>query len=648
MTRYIKLVLTIVCLTFSVQAKADSWVDPTWKRMLDSSDVVAIIQYTGKGDFRASAKILTIYKGSLKIGDEIYISGFSNRYGPIDKMSKGDRYLVFLNFNQPDEKRIEYWNEELKTKPELKEYVEAYKKSKAYYVWSPTSGDLKIKGKEVQYDLIQTSFYDKQNYYSLSEFESFLIAYFNKPKTAGFCNGLISSIKPVTDSDLNSQHLMKLFLLGYNQYDNIFESYVKVANPSSKYALAQLMGNVKSVESRNILIALLDDKHSIVQGEAVRQLRNEPADIVAPILLKQLKTSSGDNFEPSNIMDPVMNRIDGGKAEIIKTLGEFKYKPAIPDLLLLLSTDNEDLFELVIEALKNFGSKEYISHINKHLDNKTHNLIFEISMMIAKDSLVECLPSFKNFIATCNRNRHPNYEYSISTCCGIAHFRDSATVAFLLSDYQRFFTYKDTLESSKQKKWTQEYIETFTDLKVKEARPLIYKSIYDWFGLNEDFGKYPKLFEIKRQLEDSIKTVFTKSLEKRGYNLDHCIAFIENTDEIVTGKRPLVRYLIQVTIPSTVKGDEHQEIVGKELNLPKESIYVRFSNGVYHIAIQDRFDKSISSTPIYNFLKYAKAIPNPSDLVFFQELLHNNFISEGYYQKRVREAIDEIKMSLDE
>lgn len=647
MTRHIKILLTIICLTFAAQTKADSWVDPTWKRMLDSSDVVALIQYTSKGDFRASAKILTIYKGQLKTGDEIYISGFSNRYGPIDKMSKGDKYLVFLNFNQPDEKRIEYWNEELKTKPELKEYVDAYKNNKAYYVWSPTSGDLKIKGKKVQYDLIQTSFYSKQNYYSLTEFENFLIAYYNKSKTTDFCNSLISNIKPVTDSDLNSQHLMKLFLLGYNQYDSVFESYVKVDNPSSKYALAQLMGNIKSVESRNILISLLDDKHSIVQGEVVRQLKNEPAEIVAPILLKHLKTSSSANFGPSKIMDPVMNRIDGGKVEIIKTLGELKYKPAIPDLLLLLETDNDDLFELVIEALKNMGSKDYIPYINKHLDNKTHDLIFEISMMIAKDSLVECLPSFKKFISTCNRNRHPNYEYTISTCCGIGHFKDSATVAFLLSDYKHFFTYKDTLESSKQKYWTQKYIETFTDLKVKEARPLIYKSIYDWFGLNEDFGKNPKLFKVKKQLEDSIKTVFANSLEKKGYKLNYCIAFIENTANIEKGDKPIAKYLIEVTIPSTEKGNEHQEIISNELKLNKECIYLRYENGWYHIEKQDRFDKSISSTPIYNFLSYAEAIPNPSDLVFLQGLLDHNFINDDYYQKKIRETIDEIKVSLN-
>jgi len=646
LTRHVKISLTIICLAFAIQTKADSWIDPTWKRMLDSSDVVASIQYISKGDFRASAKILTIYKGQLKSGDEIWISGFSNRYGPVDKMKKGDKYLVFLNFNQPNEQRIEYWNEELKTKPELQGFVEAYKKNKAYYVWSPTSGDLKIKGKKIQCDLIQTSFYRKQNFHSLSEFEEFLTAYYDKSKATEFCNNLLSNIKPATESYSNAQHLMKLLLLGYNQYDTIFKSYTKVTNPPSKYALAQLMGNIKSVESRNILIALLDDPHSIVQGEVVRQLKNEPAEIVAPILLRHLKTSRDANFGPSNIMDPVMNRIDGGKVEIIKALGELKYTPAVADLLLLLDTENEYLFGLAIDALKNIGSSAYVPYLNKHLDNKTHELIFDISMMIAKDSLAECLPSFKNFISTCNRNKHPNYEYAISTCCGIGHFKDSATIAYLLSDYNHFFTYKDTLKSSEQKNWTQNYIETFTDLKVKEARPLIYKSIYDWFGLNEDFGKYPKLFEIKKELEDSVNTVFAKGFEKKGYRLNACIAFIENTKDVLIGKTPIVKYLIQVTVPSTGKGNEHQEMLAKELNLPKESVYIRFSNGVYPLAIQDRFDKNFSSTPIYDFLSYAKTIPNLSDATFLQGLLDNNFISDDYYQEKVREAVEEIKTSV--
>ena len=122
MKRGLGILLTTIALIFTTKAKADTWFDPSWKIMLDSSDLVAIVQYTGHGKFRASAKILTVYKGRLKTADEIWISGFSNRYGPIDKMRKGDKYLVFLNFNQPDQKGIEYWNEEQKKKSRVKAF----------------------------------------------------------------------------------------------------------------------------------------------------------------------------------------------------------------------------------------------------------------------------------------------------------------------------------------------------------------------------------------------------------------------------------------------------------------------------------------------------------------------------------------------
>jgi hypothetical protein len=105
--------------------------------------------------------------------------------------------------------------------------------------------------------------------------------------------------------------------------------------------------------------------------------------------------------------------------------------------------------------------------------------------------------------------------------------------------------------------------------------------------------------------------------------------------------------LIEVAIPTTEKGNEHQEIISNELKLNKESIFLRYENGWYHIEKQDRFDKSISSTPIYNFLSYAEAIPNPSDLAFLKGLLDNSFINDDYYKKKAREVIDEIKTSLN-
>ena len=108
------IILTILLFTIStLQVKADSWIDPEWKEMIDSSDVVALIEYTSNGDFRAKAKLLTIYKGQLNT-DEIWISGFSNRYGPIDKMSSGEQYIVFLNHYKPTERALEYWTKQIK------------------------------------------------------------------------------------------------------------------------------------------------------------------------------------------------------------------------------------------------------------------------------------------------------------------------------------------------------------------------------------------------------------------------------------------------------------------------------------------------------------------------------------------------------
>lgn len=663
MTRRILLLLTLFCCTFTFHILADTWEDPTWKRMLDGSDVIALIQYTGDGDFRAPAKILRSYKGGLIAGNQIWISGFSSRYGPTDVMRKGDRYVVFLNLHEPNDKGIEYFTDKVKGNPDLRGYIEAYKKKKAYLIWTPTAGDLKVHGNTVQYTLIQTTFSGEHHYSPIREFERFLLAYFDKSKTNKECQKLLAAIHPATASDLNAQNLMKLFLLGYDRYENIFGQYLNIKNLSSKYALALLMGNIKSEESRNVLIALLDEKESILQGEAVRQLKMEPTAIIAPILLRHLKTSGHTSVGPSNLMEPVLNRFDGGKAEIIKTLGELKYQPAIPDLLALLDTEDEDYFMPVIDALKKIGSKEYIHYINNYLDHKSpekqsiplsfkpldrksHELIDAISSMIAHDGLAECLLSFKTFISTHNRNTHPGFENTISAWGGIGHFNDSSTVSFLLNDYKRFLTYQHTLDGLNQYSWTNAYIETFTDLKCKEARPLIYRSIYDWWGLSEAFGRNPRLFEIKKHLEDTLRIAFANILKKKGYQLNNCMAFIENSGEVAAGQQPVVHYLVEVTIPSTDRGNEHRAIIANELQLPREKVSVRFINGVYYLDEELRLNQDMSHSPLFRFLNYAKAIPNPSDISFLQSLLDSNFFTSDYDVTTIKKTIDTIKKAL--
>ena len=122
---------------------------------------------------------------------------------------------------------------------------------------------------------------------------------------------LILEIKTVHESDEKSQSLMQPYFLGYNSFLDEFNKYAIIKNPSTKYALANLMGNIKNENSRNVFITLLDDENSLVQGESVHQLKVESPEIVAPMLLSKLKPSSGENFGLSNLMDSVMNNIDG-------------------------------------------------------------------------------------------------------------------------------------------------------------------------------------------------------------------------------------------------------------------------------------------------------------------------------------------------
>jgi len=604
--------------------KADSWHDPSWSEMLDSSDVIALITYRSSGEYKAKASIEKIYKGNLKEGDKILISGFSNRYGPHDQMFPGKKYLVFLVYN---ERRSTI-------------------KRKAYRVWSPTSGDLRVKGKEIQYDLMQTSFYEDQNYFSFSEFEAFLKNYFNKIKTEEFCKVLVSKLSNLKGKAEEAQYLFMLYFLGYNQFDKNFETYITSSDVSVRYALAKLMRNMNSASSRDILVKLLDDKHGLVQGEAVRGLSKQPADFIGPILVNHIASASPGYYGASNIMNPVRNTIDGGQTEIISTLATIKYKPAVPALLPLLKTTDEDLFGLVYWALiKLDSSKDVIPYIKEHLYNKEKHLIYLLSKIIVEDSLTECLPAYKDFISTHNRNLHPDFDYTLSTYVGIGHFKDSSTVNFILSDLEHFFTYKDTIDVQHQLEYFNEYIKTLGELKVERSKPLVYKIIYDWTGLNDDFGKYPELFKIKKSLEDSLKNVFTNKFKDRGYSMTNCAAFILNTDKVVSGQKPMVRFLAEIYNTSDENTQEQLNMLSNETGIKKEDIFLGGGN-IYYTDYPYKLKNEFSSSPLNAFLEYTINLPTNNDLVFLKTLRGSGIINDDFDLKQLDKAINKLIESL--
>jgi len=622
-------------LTLTFQSKADSWIDPTWKEMLDSSDVIALIQYTSNGDFRASAKIQKIYKGQLNIGDEIWISGYSGSYGPIDKMNKDDIYLVFLNFSEPTEMRIEYWNKEMLKAPELKDYIEALKNKKVYNVWSPTSGDLKVKGNKVQYDLIQTSFYEEQEFYSLPEFEYFIQSYNAKTLKNKLSKDLLNKIKPASESDISSQDLMKLYLLQYSEYDNIFEKYTKVDNPSSKFALALLMGNINNEKSKQVLLTLLEDKHTLVQGEAVRQLSKDSPYEVGAVLLKQLKDANPYNLGSSNIMDPVMNRIDGGKSQIIKTLGEIGYKPAISELLSMLETKDYDEFNLIVKTLRKLGTREYASYINKHLDNLDDKMVLHFCFIIKEDSLTECIPSLMNYVKRHDRTVYPTKECSISKSFGLAYFLTDTVKHFLYADFLDLIKMPNTNKKSidTKQKWVNEYLLSFIDLGISTPKNQFYDFMYDYYGFNLNFKMNPKYLQKKYEMEDSLIKIVLQILKPLEPDVQvTAIAFLDNDFK-------LINYSVKYQIPKPEKFnmwgknrfDTLNQIVLNNCSIDKKHLIWSTENfsgsdGATNIV---RFGDSFMD----NFLDYISTFADGEDVLFIENLKKYNYPKTAYEKK---------------
>ena len=636
---HITIILTILLLTLStLQVKADSWTDPEWKEMIDSSDVIALVEYTSNGDFRAKAKLLTIYKGQLNT-DEIWISGFSNRYGPIDKMSSGEQYIVFLNHYKPTERALDYWTKQIKEEPEAKNYFEALKAGNAYYVWSPTSGDLKVKGKKVQYDLLQSSYYRKQKFYPLKEFEDFLNTTTLKDKT-NFHNQALSKVKKNITKDKSAQYLMMLFLSSFQEYNPIYKEIANSQLPEPCYALAKLLGQIEGNESRDILVQLLNNDNSVVQGEAVRQLSNQEAEFIGPILLSHLHKVGEGGIYPSNIMDPVMNRVDGGKVEIIKTLGKLQYKPAAKELLPLLDTENEYLFKLTIEVLQELGSRDYIPYINEQLENGSRDLILDICYIITENDLEECIPSLMKFVSTHDKSIHPSMEYSISKYSGLAHFPTDTVKEFLYSDFLSVLEMESGGSIDNKMDWVEEYIDVFTELDILKAKEQLYDFMYNYYGFNYEFKLNSKMFEQKKMKEVSISSAIKEVVIGDSIKSVEVLALIKENQN----KFHIENYSARVKVSNS---DQFDTLFSKlELNgFSKDHILM--TSGSYthtHGALEiRRFGDGLMT----KFLNYITISPDTNDIEFLKNLKTYNYYSSDYDLRKLDEAIEKAEKNLN-
>lgn len=265
-------IIYIILLLFVYEAEAYSWRNISWKEMIDSSDVIVLVEYTKKGTFGAKAKPLKVYKGNINT-NEIWISCFELEFEPLDKMKPGDQYIVFANLLKYESESAEYWNGRIKDNPKLKEFVEAMKLRHTYLVRTPICCNVKVEGNQVQYDLMNSSFNKEQSLYPLKEFEDFLNAT-KLTENSDFHQQNIDKIKVNIEDTKVAQYLMMLYLTSFNKYDPIFNDLAKASNFETCLALAKLLGEIKGKESEKILVELIEHEEFWVRDEAFDQLNN--------------------------------------------------------------------------------------------------------------------------------------------------------------------------------------------------------------------------------------------------------------------------------------------------------------------------------------------------------------------------------------
>lgn len=640
MKHFLSFVFFVSVLCTAIPANADQWTDPSWRVMVDSSDAIALVAYTSNGMYRAEAKVLTVYKGQLTPGSQIWISGFSNRYGPYDSVSKGETFVVFLNRFEFD-KDDEYWQERVKEDASLIAYYSALKNKRAFMVWTPTAGDLRVKNEKVQYDLLQTSFYSKQQFHSLRNFEAFLRFAVAGKGSETFCNGLLAQVKQYPDSKQTAQHLMMLYLTRYSMYNEVYDRLRTHRDPEVRFALAQVAGNVKSERSRNLLVLLLDDKNSFVQGEAVRRLAGEPKEIVGPILIEKLSSAGKGVAGRTDIMNPLLNTLNGGQVEIIETLAKLQYTDAVPALLPLLASEDDYTFKLVLETVKKLGSKEYSPYLIQHLNKGTKDLLFTISMTIAKDSLTECLPALMNYISTYDRSKHPTADYLVSRCCGLGHFTSDSVKRFLVTDFLSLLRKEfKTSGVDTKRDWVEEYIQTFTELGIDTLKPYLYDAVYAYYGLNHRFKISPELFEIKKRAEDSLAALAKSVLPKDSILKVDALAFLA-TEE---GRMHAVTdYVLQY---KTKQGVRFENMNRRLVKGGIAQTHLIANTGSFYHKYTDRNLLSFDEEVFRNFLAYIAAHPDKKDLAFLESLNTFGYPQTDYEKRKLQEYIETAKKNV--
>ena len=529
--------LFILCVVLWIAVNrtlASMWVDPDWAKMLKESELIVLVEVVEGGTYVAKVRPISAFKG--KIGSEFYVTGFNNISWPADAIStesfhEKQRYYLFLRREKDAVQYLQFMAEAEQSEfastlsfvvtaitgwrfgnDKYDAPLKAAEAGLLWSVWSPTAGDLPVAEEKVHYSLLRTSYSNHGPERDQAEFEDFLkaaIAFQRDGRTdpASLDETLRSvraeAAKPASHGDESSElsrRLMEYFLLGGRAYDPVFDKIARGDDADARFALARLLGAIHENKSDELLRAMLEDKNGLVQGEVVRQLAKGDAGGAGPVLLAYLAGAAGGGIGPQGIMDPLRNRIDDGKAEIIRALGELKYQPAAPALIELLENANNSYhLHLLLEALEKMGNRDYFAALAKPLRNP--KVMRDASGWIGDHRLTELKPVLEDLLEHPPDGGRGGAQWAVIEALG--KVGDERSGAKLTAQLEK-------LSARNRPKFfdsgvTAAIIGALADLHYEPAQAAVEKTFFYWLGVDSTFAAHPELLDMKRRLESEIQ-----------------------------------------------------------------------------------------------------------------------------------------------
>lgn len=633
----------IAFVSFPTCALADTWIDPSVKEMLEQSDLIGVFHVVEGGAFKARLIPVTVYKG--KVTGEIWVGGFSNKYGPIDTMTVGESYLLFLNKVKKYKSRYGSSSNAgdqsiAQTSYEASLFVRSQKNG--YFVPTPTSGEYHVIDDKVFIDLAEIN--NRIEGFPLEDV-GLLIESNSKRNDNGFvehCKTEIRKNLTTRNGYLLTNYLAALELVSATSYDETFKEISLNTEWQTRFTLAKLLGTIKGNASRDLLVGMIQDTVGVVQGEAIRQLaKRESPSFLGPLLVDQLDSASNQGLYPS-LMSAVRNKRESGKIQIIETLADLKYKPAIPYLLSVLKTEDEYIFKRSLDALIKLGSTAFVGTLNDRLSDPhlSASILFDITRIIEDQKLIQCKDGLLAQLSKHNRKDNRDKTIALSTLVTLAE-QDPSIENAILNDFENFFTYYDTLQSFNQEKWIEEYLAACGRMKSETARPLVYRALYEWNGLNPQLFTTVGAFTMKLEKEDSIRREFSNIMGAKGYRMNSVIHFAS-----VAPQRP--KFLVSVIMPdgNASFSLEKRKSLADVIGIEEANIFLKADESWCWLDCQNRFQTNDSSGPVSKFISYAEACPNETDLKFLKSLMASKQWEGKYFNRELSRAIAKIETTL--